>query len=329
LKCDVLVLGGGPAGCAAALVCAESGLDVVLLRQESPAVRVIESMTPGCEVILERMGLDVWLRENARPYPGVWRGGSLDRFTSSHGFHVERSLLDQALVQAIASAGVKVFDNEVAKAPAGTRHGLKGVVTGSGQYEATWTIDATGRRAFLSKALKLRPQFWSEPLVAWRGEMEHQENRHDESPEFLSDEDGWWWLVPQGGNRIAWTRLSSTPCKPALPPTLAGIRELQPAKATNVRWRISRPTVGMGWILAGDAAASLDPGTGQGIYFALRGGIAAAHAVIDCVLNRAHGEASLAAYDQWQHATARNAALQLSALYRGMGLHWAARIRIP
>jgi flavin-dependent dehydrogenase len=328
LKSNVLVLGGGPAGCAAAIVCAESGISVALLRSADPASQMMESLAPQCEPILERMGLGKWIREHASPYTGIWRNGSFDQFVTGRGFHVDRSLLNVALVGAVRRAGVKVFDNEIARAVITSKHSLKGIVAGSDRYEATWTIDATGRRAFLNHKMRLRSRFWSGPLLAWRGEVEDKRFRDDQSPEFLYDKSGWWWLAPFDEYRVAWTRLSSNPREPQLPAKLAVVRVSQPATAANVRWRISRPAAGNGWILAGDAAASLDPGTGQGVYFALRSGIAAAQTTLNCMADVDNSGLHVASYDQWQQTVARDTALQLSVLYRGMGLELAEKIRI-
>lgn len=55
---DVLILGAGPAGCAAATVLAEHGRRVLLVeREEFPRYRVGESLIPYCWFPLDRLGL--------------------------------------------------------------------------------------------------------------------------------------------------------------------------------------------------------------------------------------------------------------------------------
>ena len=56
--CDILVMGGGPAGSTAAAMLAERGCDVVLLEQaEHPRFHIGESLLPANMPILERMGV--------------------------------------------------------------------------------------------------------------------------------------------------------------------------------------------------------------------------------------------------------------------------------
>ena len=55
---DAIVVGAGPAGCAAATILAQNGRRVALLEREGfPRYRVGESLLPYCWFPLERMGL--------------------------------------------------------------------------------------------------------------------------------------------------------------------------------------------------------------------------------------------------------------------------------
>ena len=57
-RCDVLVIGGGPAGSTAAALLAEYGHDVVLLEKaRHPRFHIGESLLPANLPLLERLGV--------------------------------------------------------------------------------------------------------------------------------------------------------------------------------------------------------------------------------------------------------------------------------
>src|SRR5262245_42090199 len=71
---DLLVLGGGPAGSAAAIMAARAGLRVVVFeRSIFPRHRPGETLHPGVAPLLERIGaLHSILSANYVRHPGTW-----------------------------------------------------------------------------------------------------------------------------------------------------------------------------------------------------------------------------------------------------------------
>src|SRR4051812_46217267 len=115
---DVLILGGGPAGCAAAIALARAGRPVAVLERTRYADdRVGETLAPEVSPWLARLGA----AEALRAVPGVespgvvslWGGaapGETDFLFNPYGpgRHVDRTRLDAALADAAEAVGAVV-----------------------------------------------------------------------------------------------------------------------------------------------------------------------------------------------------------------------------
>src|SRR5438045_1609905 len=68
----IVVVGGGPAGSAAAISCARQGCEVTLLEESSPKEKPGEALHPGVEPLLEQLGaLDVLREHEWVRYSGI------------------------------------------------------------------------------------------------------------------------------------------------------------------------------------------------------------------------------------------------------------------
>lgn len=162
----MLVLGGGPAGSAAAGLLAAWGLDVQLVeRPPSPgaaARSLAESLPPSARKVLAATGLlRVVEAEEFHPNRGntaLWLGEarSDDFGGQATGFHVLRSRLDAVLLRSAAGAGAAVVRG-TARVPSWTRTGDRWIVPvdlADGRRVAMrpeWLLDCTGRTGLLAR----------------------------------------------------------------------------------------------------------------------------------------------------------------------------------
>jgi flavin-dependent dehydrogenase len=164
--CDVVVLGGGPAGAAAAITLARAGRSVVILeKSQYESTRIGETLPPAARVSLERLGVwDEFLAAGHLPSPAVLSAwGEEDLHESphlfnayGHGWHLDRARFDTMLADAASRAGAHlccgahirtcqplVADRWQFEIACSTR-------AASGRcdrLQAAWVIDATGRAA--------------------------------------------------------------------------------------------------------------------------------------------------------------------------------------
>ncbi len=167
LDCDVAVVGGGPAGCAAAITLARAGRDVVLVDKATfPRDKCCgDGLTAGALRHLEALGL----RPDA---VASWQPVTLSIVRSTSGRTIElplpcgpgagtyaavarRADLDAALLDLARAAGVKVHDGHAltgATIPAGGSC-VHLAVAGLGTVRARYALGADGVWSPLRKAL--------------------------------------------------------------------------------------------------------------------------------------------------------------------------------
>ncbi len=122
VHCDVVVVGAGPAGAAAACLIAQAGFDVVVLEREHfPRFHVGESLLPSCLPILSRMGVELgglgYLRKGGAEFYDEAKGEhSYFPFADAlpgpprHAYQVERARFDADLAAAARRAGATIIE---------------------------------------------------------------------------------------------------------------------------------------------------------------------------------------------------------------------------
>ena len=307
---EVVVVGAGPAGSIAALVLARAGVAVrVIERARFPRDKLCgDTLNPGSLAILDRLGIAEALRAGARPVTGMVVTGpgasvSADYPRGLRGASMTRRELDLLLMNAALAAGARVDLGVTVREPLRDHDGnVIGVRVASDRHDtvmhAPLVIAADGRGSRLAAALRLssfakQPRRWA--FGAYFTDVSGMTDRG----EMHIRPDGYIGVAPLPGGltNVAVVRESrrlpapQTDQQAFVRETLGCDRELcdRFAGATQVsRVNVLGPlavdghTPGApGLLLAGDAAGFVDPMTGDGLRFALRGGELAAHAALE------------------------------------------------
>jgi flavin-dependent dehydrogenase len=306
---DVLVAGAGPAGAVAATILARAGARVALLdRARFPRDKLCgDSLNPGALAILARLGLS-GVTAAGLPVDGMILTSDpsvhvIGRYKSAQGCMIRRRDLDAALLRAAADAGARVEEGVLVEGPlldsAETTPRVIGLVIKgrdgrSLRVPAPLVIAADGRYSRVARALGLSyapqaPRRWAmgayfegvADLTAF-GEMHIR-------PEYYVG------IAPLPGGLanacvVTADRGALATGSTLLSDTLAHDGRLAPRfrSATMVTSPVClgplavdcRAAGARGLLLAGDAAGFVDPMTGDGLRFALRGAeLAAAEAL--------------------------------------------------
>lgn len=213
-ECDVAVLGGGPAGTAAARLLALQGHRVVLLTRPAPGPPLAESLTPSCGKLLERIGvLDamngaVFIRSTGHTVR--WGSGDerVERFAGGGlGWQVVRDGLDRVLLRRAKEAGAQVHRHASVRAVSELGGGALRVSYEergrTRQLVARWVVDCTGRTGLMARAGSGRV-VQGPRTIALVGVWERRPHWDvaDESHTFVESYDGGWaWSVPVSRTR--------------------------------------------------------------------------------------------------------------------------------
>ena len=292
---DVAVVGGGPAGAACAIRCAEAGLSVALIeRNAQPVARPGESLHPGFEPLMSQLGLRRELLGAGFPrHAGHWvRSASAAQFVAYgrdetgpwRGFQAWRPHLDAMLLRRAEELGVTLHRPWRGATPVLEADRVVGVSGGPETLEARFVVDAAGGRHWLARRLRLPIRYHSPPLVARFGYRRGRSSALDAAPMFCHEPGGWSWAACVGEGLYAWTALALTAGGGAEPPDeIKGLTPEGKVRRADVTWRSVTHAAGSGFFLVGDAAAVLDPASSHGVLRAVVSGIKAAH-LIACSL---------------------------------------------
>ncbi len=308
--CDILVVGGGPAGCTAAALLAERGRDVVLLEKAShPRFHIGESLLPRNTAIFDRLGITAEVGALGVPKPGAefvsdatgqqvryaFVDGLDKVFTSS--WQVPRAEFDTLLFRTAAARGARVAEQtRVTGISFGQERSLVTAIGPDGaerQYAARYVLDASGRDTLLASKLGTRRANKHNNTAALFAHYRGVARRGGELEGFISvhlAEDGWFWLIPLPddvmsvgfvGNQAAFKGRKGTPeqlfqarldSSPSVSARMRGAERLGGVTSTgNFSYDAAR-SWGEGWAMIGDSFAFVDPVFSSGVLLAMTAG---------------------------------------------------------
>jgi flavin-dependent dehydrogenase len=311
-RCDVLVIGAGPAGSTAAQLLASWGWSIVLVhRAASPPGRpsLAESLPSSVRKLFAFLGqLDRIEAAGFHPNEGnVARWANASRVTRSTdaGFHVSRGALDQVLRDSAVAAGTHIVSAVVRRVEPGNPIAVT-YATDDARVEtcaARLVLDCSGRAGVIARRGFRRADARYKTL-AIAAEWECEDWPAGEHAQTLVESypDGWAWSVPLSKTR----RQCTVMIEPDRSPERLALREVYTReldKSVELRGRLLNATlVSTPWtcdasiydsaraadegvLLVGDAASFIEPLSSAGVKKALLSAWRAAVVVNTCLAN--------------------------------------------
>jgi len=217
-ECDVLVVGGGPAGSTISALLAEKGWRVTLLEKEHhPRFHIGESLLPHNLPIFERLGVLEQVHAIGIKKPGADFNSNLE-VSGHHQFHfsfaldknhpytyeVRRSEFDNLLLRNSAAKGTRVLEGVLVRSVDFPKGGNPVVSAEDEQgQESRWTcrffVDASGRDTLLSRKFSLKTKNTRHASAAIFGHFLNVDRREGDYAGNISVywfAHGWFWMIP-------------------------------------------------------------------------------------------------------------------------------------
>ncbi|MBC7735243.1 MAG: tryptophan 7-halogenase [Bacteriovorax sp.] len=335
--CDVLVVGGGPAGATISALLAERGRDVVMMEKaHHPRFHIGESLLPaniqlleklGVRDQVERIGMPKWGVEFVSPHHDqkafVEFAEAWDK-TMPYAWQVRRSEFDEILFRNAGAKGARTLEGYRVRDVAFDADGATVQVELDDGARQTWRtkflVDASGRDTLLANQFKCKeknPRHNSAALYGHFTGAKRLEGKLEGNITILWFDHGWFWFIPLADGTtsigaVCWPYYLKSRTKPlpeffrdtiAMCPELA--LRLEGAELVgdevhatgNYSYSSSRSS-GERYLLLGDAYAFIDPVFSSGVYLAMESGFEGADLVQTTLDQPRRASAARARFDK-------------------------------
>jgi flavin-dependent dehydrogenase len=333
--CDVLVIGGGPAGSTISALLAQRGRDVVLLeKSRHPRFHIGESLLPFNMPLFERLGVAGEIEAIGMPkYGAEFVSPRYDKpvmfeFANAIGnpfpstYQVRRSQFDEILFRNAARKGARAIEDCRVTEVEFQRGGALVAAREESGRERTWrtkfVADASGRDTFLATRLGIKERSRKHNSAAIYGHFSGTKRLAGKAEGNITIfwfEHGWFWFIPlsDGATSIgavcfpSYMKTRKTSPEQFLMDTIAlcpelsermrGAALISPVTATgNYSYNSSR-AAGENHIMLGDAFAFIDPVFSTGVFLAMQSAFVGADTVETCLDHPRRAARALKAYD--------------------------------
>ena len=211
---DVIIAGGGPAGCTSATLLAQQGYKVLLLEKDQhPRFHIGESMMPQIGPIMQRLGIN-WsignLKKSGAEFIDEQSGRTLyfPLLGEFGTYQIERSVFDQKLFINAQQQGVDTRQLEAVKEVDISPERV--LITSNNEcYQGRYFIDATGRATLMGRKQSTIKRLQKFGRFALYQHFQLAACATSEAlfvtgnVKVLLADIGWIWIIPLTGQRLS------------------------------------------------------------------------------------------------------------------------------
>jgi flavin-dependent dehydrogenase len=333
--CEVLVIGGGPAGSTLAALLASGGRDVVVLEKDRhPRFHIGESLLPLNLPLFEELGVAREIERIAMPKYGAefvspWHDQAVTfDFAEAWdkgfpaAYQVRRSEFDEILFRNAERKGAHAFEEcrvtAVDFLPEGPRVTARHADGREDSWDARFLVDASGRDTFLANRFAMKRRSRKHNSAAIFGHFAGAERLPGKAAGNITVfwfDHGWIWFIPLADGvtsvgAVCWPYymksrktsprqflLDTIALCPPLAKRLSAAQLVSEVSATGNYSYAAERSVGDRYLLLGDAFTFIDPVFSTGVFLAMHGAFAAARTIDTCLDRPDEAQHALKAFD--------------------------------